>query len=536
MTRARSTWWYPALAGVAAVAAGLGVGEVVAAIVDPRSSPLVAVGGLVIDRVPESGKDLAIRLFGTNDKLALQVGTVVLLNLICAALGVLARRRRWVGFAGFAALGGLAIVAALTRAGASVEWALPGLVAAGTGVALLGWFLRQIDSFTPPEDAAAERTADSAADRTVTGGDDRTDGDLTGTAAASRRLFLRGSALALGGGALVGWLGRWLGSFSVANTARDEVAVELPTPSGGPAPAVPEADVADLRYVTPNERFYRIDTALVVPRINPAEWTLTIDGRVRRPLTLTFDELLSRPMVERYITLTCVSNPVGGDLIGNARWLGVPIADLLDEVDPDPAADQVVSWSVDGFTAGTPTAALRDGRDALLAVGMNGEPLPFDHGFPVRMVVPGLYGYVSATKWLRRLELTTFDAFDAYWIPRGWAQQAPIKTQSRIDRPRPGQRIEAGEYLVAGVAWAQHRGISAVQVRVDGGPWQDATLAAVASIDTWRLWSWRWMATPGDHTLEVRAADNAGVFQTADVAPPIPDGATGYHRISVQVH
>lgn len=514
------------MAGVAAVVAGLGLGEVVAAVVDPRSSPLVAADGLVIDWVPESGKQLAIRLFGTQDKLALQIGTVVLLGLICGGLGVLARTRRWVAFAGFAALGGLAVGAALTRAGASLAWALPGLVAAGTAVALLGWLLRQYESFAPAERAAYDRTA---CDRTAPDGPD------SERAATSRRLFLRGSVLALGGGALAGWLGRLFGGFTAANTAREQVAFDLPTPSGGPAPVIPEADVADLRYVTPNNRFYRIDTALVVPRIDPATWRLTIDGRVRRPLTLTFDELLARPMIERYITLTCVSNPVGGDLIGNARWLGVPIADLLDEVDPDPEADQVVSWSVDGFTAGTPTAALRDGRDALLAVGMNGEPLPLEHGFPVRMVVPGLYGYVSATKWVQRLELTTFDAFDAYWIPRGWAQQAPIKTQSRIDRPRPGQRIEAGEYLVAGVAWAQHRGISAVQVRVDGGPWQDATLAAVASVDTWRLWSWRWPATPGDHTLEVRAADNAGVFQTAEVASPIPDGATGYHRISVQV-
>jgi DMSO/TMAO reductase YedYZ molybdopterin-dependent catalytic subunit len=240
-------------------------------------------------------------------------------------------------------------------------------------------------------------------------------------------------------------------------------------------------------------------------------------------------------MVERYITLACVSNYVGGDLIGNARWLGVPIADLLDEVQPDPAADQVVSRSVDGFSAGTPTAVLRDGRDALLAVAMNGEPLPVDHGFPVRMVVPGLYGYVSATKWLASLELTTFEAFDAYWVPRGWAQQAPVKTASRIDRPRNDQRLTAGEFVVAGTAWAMHRGISAVQVRVDGGAWQDATLANVASIDTWRLWSWRWAATPGRHTIEVRAADNAGVFQTARVAPPAPDGATGLHRISVEV-
>jgi DMSO/TMAO reductase YedYZ molybdopterin-dependent catalytic subunit len=293
--------------------------------------------------------------------------------------------------------------------------------------------------------------------------------------------------------------------------------------------------VAGLSYVTPNQRFYRIDTALIVPRVDPATWELTIDGRVRRPLRLTFDELLARPMVERYITLACVSNEVGGDLIGNARWLGVPVADLLDEAEPEPGADQVVSWSVDGFTAGTPTAVLRDGRDALIAVGMNGEPLPLDHGFPVRMVVPGLYGYVSATKWLRRLELSTFADFDAYWIPRGWAQQAPIKTQSRIDRPRFADPVQSGEYVVAGVAWAQHRGISAVQVRVDEGPWQEATLASTASIDTWRLWSWRWQATVGRHTLQVRAADNDGAFQTDRLADPIPDGATGYHTVTVEV-
>jgi DMSO/TMAO reductase YedYZ molybdopterin-dependent catalytic subunit len=273
----------------------------------------------------------------------------------------------------------------------------------------------------------------------------------------------------------------------------------------------------------------------VVPRVDPAEWKLTINGRVSTPLTLTFDELLKLPTIERYVTLACVSNEVGGDLIGNARWLGVPIADLLNRVQPDPAADQVVSFSVDGFTAGTPTAVLRDGRDAMLAIAMNGEPLPVEHGFPVRMVVPGLYGYVSATKWLARLELTTFADYDAYWVPRGWAQQAPIKTGSRIDRPQGGSRVAAGEVVVAGVAWAQHRGVSKVEVRVDRGAWQSATLAAVASVDTWRLWSWRWNATPGAHVLEVRAFDNAGAMQIEAEAPPAPDGATGYHRVNVQV-
>jgi DMSO/TMAO reductase YedYZ molybdopterin-dependent catalytic subunit len=299
------------------------------------------------------------------------------------------------------------------------------------------------------------------------------------------------------------------------------------------APAA--ADVADLRYVTPNATFYRIDTALVAPRIDPAGWTLRIHGRVARPTTMTFADLLRRPMIERYVTLACVSNEVGGDLIGNARWLGVPVQDLLDEVGPDEGADQVVSRSVDGFTAGTPTAALRDGRDAMIAVAMNGEPLPIDHGFPARMVVPGLYGYVSATKWLAELELTTFADFDAYWIPRGWARQAPIKTQSRIDRPRAGGVIGAGRYLVAGVAWAQRRGISRVEVRADDGVWQTASLAATVSIDTWRLWSWEWDATPGTHTLQVRATDNGGQTQVEHQAPPAPDGATGWHRIAVTV-
>jgi DMSO/TMAO reductase YedYZ molybdopterin-dependent catalytic subunit len=309
----------------------------------------------------------------------------------------------------------------------------------------------------------------------------------------------------------------------------------LPTPSGSPAIAPAEASVAGLDYVSSNETFYRIDTAIVTPRIDPAEWSLKIHGRVANPMTLRFDDLLRRPLVERYITLTCVSNDVGGDLIGNARWSGVRVKDLLDEARPDPAADQVVSRSVDGFTAGSPTAVLRDGRDALIAVGMNGEPLPIEHGFPARLVVPGLYGYVSATKWLTELELTTFADFDGYWVPRGWAQQAPIKTESRIDRPRHRSTISAGPTVVAGVAWAQHRGISKVEVSVDEGPWQVATLAAVVSVDTWRLWSLPWQATPGHHQLRVRATDNAGELQTSATAPPAPDGATGWHTIDVTV-
>jgi DMSO/TMAO reductase YedYZ molybdopterin-dependent catalytic subunit len=286
-------------------------------------------------------------------------------------------------------------------------------------------------------------------------------------------------------------------------------------------------------FLTPNADFYLIHTALVVPQVAPDTWRLRVHGRVRNPLTLTYDQLLKRPMIERYVTLTCVSNEVGAGLVGNARWLGVRVSDILAEADPEPGADQVVSRSDDGFTAGTPTAVLRDGRDAMLAVGMNGVPLPIDHGFPVRMVVPGLYGYVSATKWLTELELTSFADFDAYWIRRGWAAQAPIKLQSRIDTPR--DKVGRGTVVVGGVAWAQHTGISGVEVRVDGGAWQTARLYDVPSVDTWRQWTVAWEAAPGKHRLTVRAYDAAGRLQDEDERPVLPDGATGWHSIEVTV-
>jgi hypothetical protein len=256
---------------------------------------------------------------------------------------------------------------------------------------------------------------------------------------------------------------------------------------------------------------------------------------VRNPITITWDQLLQRPMIERYVTLACVSNEVGGDLIGNALWLGTPIRELLEEAGPLPGADQVVQRSVDGWTCGSPTSVLMDGRDALLAVGMNGTPLPVDHGFPVRMVVPGLYGYVSACKWITEIELSTFTAFDAYWVPRGWAQQGPIKTESRIDTPRDGKTKPPGTVLVGGVAWAQHRGITKVEVQVDDEPWAEATLATTVSSDTWREWSWPWQATAGEHRLRVRATDGTGATQTSTPAPPAPDGASGWHSINVRI-
>jgi len=510
--------WLGALAGLAAGAVALGVAELVSVLASPRSTPLVAVSGVVIDYVPESVKSLAIDIFGANDKLALLVGMSILLALIAAAIGVLATRTLWHGFVGIGAFGLLAIVAATTRAGADWTWALPGLVAAAAGCAVLYGLLR-----VAPPDVPAGAAPDKPEKPAPVGG-----------ASTGRRRFLQLTGVSVVSAAIVGAIGRSLAQRRNVGAAR--AGVVLPTPSGPPAVAPPDAELSVpglATYTTSNAGFYRIDTAVVIPQVDPAGWALRIHGRVARPMILTFDDLLRRPMIERYITLACVSNEVGGHLIGNARWLGVPVKDLLDEAGPLPGADQVVSRSVDGFTAGSPTEVLRDGRDAMIAIGMNGEPLPVAHGFPVRMVVPGLYGYVSATKWLAELELTSFADYDAYWVPRGWAAKAPIKTQSRIDTPRDRATVASGTVTVAGVAWAQHRGIAKVEVSVDDGPWQEATLAGTVSIDTWCQWMWRWQATPGKHQLQVRATDNTGVTQTEELAPPDPDGATGWHTIEV---
>jgi DMSO/TMAO reductase YedYZ molybdopterin-dependent catalytic subunit len=509
-----------ALAGVAAVAAALGVGELVAVLTGPLTSPAIAVGGAIIDNVPESLKHFAITLFGTHDKLALQVGMLVLLGLAGAGLGLLARRRLPWALAGIGAFALLGVAAAVTRYQAGPLALLPSLAAGATGVFVLYRLTvhDRVDLAVVVPDEGAQTGAEAG----------------TTTARSTRRRALTAGAVVLGLGVAAAALGRW---YSLRrDVSAERASVTLPQPAS-PAPPLPAAVDSKLPrmspFVTSNPLFYRIDTALVVPQIAPDGWRLRVHGRVRNPLTLTYDDLLKRPMIERYITLCCVSNEVGGGLISNARWLGVRVSDLLAEADPEPGADQVVSRSGDGYTAGTPTEVLRDGRDAILAVGMNGEPLPIDHGFPVRMVVPGLYGYVSATKWLTELELTSFADFDAYWVRRGWANKAPIKLQSRIDTP--GSRAKAGAVVVGGVAWAQHVGVSAVELRVDNGAWQQAKLYDVPSIDTWRQWTVQWQATPGNHTLTVRATDTAGKLQDEDQRPVVPDGATGWHTIEVTV-
>jgi DMSO/TMAO reductase YedYZ molybdopterin-dependent catalytic subunit len=354
---------------------------------------------------------------------------------------------------------------------------------------------------------------------------------------AGRRRFLGAAAgvvvLAAGSAAI----GRWAGERARAVTA-DLRRFVVPRPQVAAAPVPPGTDppVPGLtEFITPNDAFYRIDTALRIPASTAADWRLRIHGMVDREVEFTMDDLLRRPAVEKLITLTCVSNEVGGDLVGNARWIGYPLADLLATAGIRPDADMVLSTSIDGFTAGTPVAAVTDGRDALLAVGMNGEPLPVAHGYPARLVVPGLYGYVSATKWVVDLELTRFDRAQAYWTKRGWSALGPIKTASRIDVPRAFGSVAPGPTVVAGVAWAQHRGVAAVEVQVDDGPWQPADLAPEYSVDTWRQWTWRWDAPPGSHTLRARATDGTGRVQTAELADPVPDGATGLHTRTVTV-
>nr|MDP9328004.1 molybdopterin-dependent oxidoreductase [Actinomycetota bacterium] len=351
-----------------------------------------------------------------------------------------------------------------------------------------------------------------------------------------RRRLLRTGALAAALAGTAGVIGQYL--VRRADASESRAAVRIPTPTDGapPPPAGADLQIPGLTsFITPNDRFYRVDTALFVPSVNADTWKLRIHGMVDHAITLDYPQLLARPLIERDVTLTCVSNEVGGDYIGNARWIGAPLKDLLEEAGVRPGASQIVSRSADGFTVGTPTTIAMDGRDAMLAVAMNGEPLPLEHGFPVRMVVPGLYGYVSATKWLVDIELSTFEAFDAYWIERGWAKQAPIKTESRIDTPRNRADVPVGQVAVAGIAWAQHRGIEGVDVRVDDGPWMPAQLAVQDTVDTWRQWVLRWDAAAGDHLLSVRATDGTGAAQVESPVPPFPDGATGDHTITVHV-
>lgn len=646
-----------ALSGVLAGYASLAVAELVSAAVRPEAGPVVAVGGAAIDRTPAPVKDWAIRTFGTQDKLVLQLGILLVLVLIALALGVFAARHRRVGAAGVSLFGVVGAFAATERPDSTgLVDALPSLVGAVVGAGLLyvlagavrGAPERSVvpgqepvsaeagaartpaprtavhlpvtattapaagrpddrqtsdDRQTPDrrqqlvgraQTESAERTdgaeqaeeaeradraeqadgaerTERAAEDTQTEANTRADGEQLANRRLnhllnqhlSRRLGRRFSQrlgrrsggsprrkfLALAAGSAVaataaGALGRSLNGSRGAGAIASRARIVLPAPVSH-APPVPRAARLAVKgispFLTPGKDLYRVDTALVVPKIDAGQWRLRIHGKgVARPVTLGFDDLLRRDLIERHITLTCVSNAVGGPYTGNIRWLGVPLADLLAECGVRPPskggpADQLVARSVDGMTLGSPVEDVMDGRDALLAIGMNGEPLTFDHGFPVRMVVPGLYGYVSACKWLQELELTTFEDFDPYWVRRDWARRAPIKTASRIDTPKPLARLESGPVTIAGVAWAQRRGIERVEVRIDDGAWQDARLAAEDTRDTWRQWSLSWQAVPGNHSVTVRATDGTGQVQTSRRAKTVPDGASGHHSVVITV-
>jgi DMSO/TMAO reductase YedYZ molybdopterin-dependent catalytic subunit len=506
----KSTHIRDAISGAVAAGLALGISELIAGLVTAAPSLVESLGNWVIDNAPQELKEWAIAVFGTNDKLVLLISITVVTVLIGAVVGWFARKRFWLAIVVFAGFGVAAALAALADPQVDlVSAAIPAAVSALVGLATLR-MLYNLDVPAPEEDSNP-----------------------------SRRTFLLGAGAVVGVAALAGTFGRVLiENAKRAVAGRDDVALPSAAEALPPVPRAADFEVDGLESIlVPNEDFYRIDTALSVPRIDLQEWTLSVTGMVDQPYNIDFADILDMRMVERDITLSCVSNQVGGGLVGNARWLGVPLTEILDRAGVQSGAGQIVARSVDDFTVGFPVEAAYDGREALLAVGMNGEPLPFEHGFPARLVVAGLYGYVSATKWLSEIELTTWDGFDAYWVPRGWAKEAPIKTQSRIDTPANSAQISTGRHVVAGVAWAPTRGISRVELQLgEGADWVEAELSEPLSENAWVQWKTEWdVIETGRYVLRCRATDGDGNTQTEEMVPPAPDGATGWHTRPVFV-
>ncbi len=573
-----------AVAGVLAAAVAIGAAQLVAGLTVPASSPVLAVGQAAIDLTPAPVKDFAISTFGTADKTVLLGGILVVLALYAAVVGILAVRRLAFGMWGLGLFALIGLMAALTRPGSTADYLWPTLAGAaagafalarlagaagrlsasrirtpargGAGLAAPGPSRPAPQTLTPPDlpvppaepgpAAAVAGTGPEAAGTTPPSPPEGGSGysftflpnpdDPGPPSGPARRRFLVGSGIAAAAAVAGTIAGRELGTRRDVTVARNALRFPRPTVAAPPLPPGSDLHIPGLSsFITPNDSFYRVDTALLLPQVDPSTWQLRIHGMVQREVTITFAELLRRPLIEDYVTLTCVSDPVGGPYVGNAKWLGASLADLIRQARPRAGATQLLCTSVDGFTSGTPLQVVLDGRDALLAVAMNGTALPVAHGFPARMVIPGLYGYVSATKWVTDIEVTTFADATAYWAERGWSQQAPIKTESRIDVPAIGSTLRPGPTQVAGVAWAQHKGVAAVEVRVDRGPWHEARLAAVPDIDTWRQWVFPWQATPGNHVLEARATDKTGYTQTALQAQPPPNGASGYPSAAVTV-
>ena len=500
-----------ALSGILAAVAGIAAGHLVAGFVDPATSPVLTVGSTVIDLTPTPVKEWAVAHFGTADK-PLLLGSVVLVTLAVAALiGLLARQHRGLATGLLALLVVVTGAAALTRPTFDIVDLLPALVTLVVGLGSFSW-LTGLALDIHPESAAT--------------------GAHPSRGATARREFL-GGALAV---ATLSVLAAAGGQLRAGAQAAKRLV--LPRPAD-PAPTFPAGLEAKVPGITPlrtsNDTFYRVDTNLAVPRVDVDRWTLEVDGMVERPFSLSFDELAAMPLIERDITMTCVSNEVGGGYVGAARWLGVRLSDVLDRAGITGSPDQVLSTAVDGFTISTPLDVVRDGRDAMIAIGMNGTQLPEAHGYPARLITPGLYGFVGATKWLTRLTLTTYAAEQAYWTKRQWATDAPIKTSARVDTPRPLSTIKAGRTAIGGVAWAQHRGVGRVEVRIDDGAWQQTELGPDVNIDYWRQWYLPWDAEPGLHRIAVRAIDRKGQAQITERATPFPSGSSGIQEVVVTV-
>ncbi len=595
-SRSRFSRWWGAACGLLAALTAMGVGQLFAGFTIPAASPVVAVGEVAINHTPLAVKDWAVANFGDSDKTVLLAGVLTVVLLYSVAVGVLAMRRLAFGFIGLAFFAVIGLAAALTRHDATGSYAVPSVFGALAG-ALALWRLvvtaraTSLDARaartaragaagrlppiafgpggpagavperdSPRDEAGTEDDADQLgwipADGTASGESQRPEAmpsesvprrparagppagslDDKSAGSAARRQFLITAGVSIAAAGLGEVAGRSLSTSKNVSAARAKIRFPAAAKPVAPLPRGVNLNVPGISsFITPSSQFYRVDTAIIVPEVDPTNWTLRVHGMVEREVTITFDQLLRRPLIENYLTLTCVSDPVQGPYIGNAKWLGASLADLIRTARPQRGANQLLCTSADGFTSGTPLTVILDGRDALVAVAMNGAALPTEHGFPARLVVPGLYGYVSACKWVVDIEVTTFAAAQGYWVPRGWSQQAPIKTESRIDVPTGGSPVKPGRVPVAGVAWAQHKGIEAVEARVDKGPWHEATLAVVPGIDTWRQWVWPWDATPGQHLIEARATDKTGYTQTSLVQDVAPNGASGYPSVSVSV-
>jgi DMSO/TMAO reductase YedYZ molybdopterin-dependent catalytic subunit len=516
-----------AVTGVVASGAGLAASELASGYLHQRVSPIVAVAESIIRLTPGAVIEKVISIVGHNDKPLIIAGTLLGLLVVSALVGVVAMYSLGAAEAMFGVMGVVMLLAVHERLTSSEATYIPAIIGIVVALIVLATLapraLRaagQDDSLAPPAEGDVPSASLDAATALST--------------QRSRREFIRLTSIIAVSAVVVGAWGRVQAHGRAAiEAARRSLRLDVTRPTEPPGVEVGVKGIAP--WLTSQNDFYRIDTALAIPEILPKDWSLRIHGMVDHELTLNYQDLVDRGITEAWLTLCCVSNEVGGNLISNAWFSGVRIADILADVGVHPDADAVLSRSVDDWTAGTPIAALTDGRNAMFAVAMNGEPLAPEHGFPVRMVVPGLYGYVSGTKWVVDFEVTRFDDFTAFWTDRGWSPQGPIKTESRIDVPGSGDHVDAGPVAIGGVAWAQHTGIAKVEVRIDEGSWVTAKLGRDPTVDSWRQWSYVWSAPQGKHQLQVRATDNSGYTQTSAQANVVPNGATGWHTIEVDV-